>query len=468
MTLDELLEEYRAENISEREKGDKFERLMKNFLLTYPPYLGKIAEVMLWKNFSDERDLGIDLVAKTFDGDYWAVQCKFYAETTTITKADVDSFISNSGRTFDGKKFSARIFIATTNNFGENAEKMFKNQTPPVKKITLETLRQARVEWDKLRDGTFGETAIKKHKLRSYQREALEAAHNHFLHNERGQLIMACGTGKTLTALKIAEDLTDGRGLILFLVPSLSLLSQTLDAWTADADKPLNYICVCSDETVTKNLDDTILEVDLPVAVTNNPEEIKTFSNKKPDRMTVIFSTYQSLEKVSAANLDFDLVICDEAHRTAGNSKTSKDARLFSIVHDNAKIHARRRLYMTATPKMYSETTKKIASAKDLTIWSMDDTEIFGDEFHRLSFKDAIELGVLSDYQLLAFCVAEGEAQQLMRDDIADKIQAIVDEMNSKIKDPKKELKFSFSVDDVAKIIGCRATRLHMKSMHAA
>lgn len=459
MTIDELLDNYRAPDISEREKGDKFERLMKNFLLTYPHYLGKIKSVTLWKNFSRERDLGIDLVATTADGEYWAVQCKFYAESATVDKAGVDSFISNSGRTFHGKKFAARIFIATTNNFGPNAEKMFQNQTPPVHKITLETLRSARVNWEKLDAGIIGEAAINKLTPREYQLEAIAAAHEHFQNHSRGQLIMACGTGKTFTALKIAEDLTDQRGTILFLVPSLSLLSQTLDAWTADAQKPLNYICVCSDETVANNLEDVILEVNLPVTVTNDPAEIsarvKNFRQQNPDRMTVVFSTYQSLDKIVDAKLEFDLAICDEAHRTAGNNKADSDTRKFSIIHDNEQICAKLRLYMTATPKMFSETNKKIASDKDLTVWSMDDTQIFGEEFYRISFKRAIELECLSDYQLLIFAVSEGEIQQAMRDDIAEKAQAIVDKLNESPTKSRKKIDFSFSVDDMAKLVGC-------------
>ncbi len=463
VTIDELLDKYRAEAATERDKGERFERLMKNFLLTYPPYLGQIKSVMLWKNFSSERDLGIDLVAETFDGEYWAVQCKFYAETASVDKSGVDSFISNSGRTFNGRKFSARIFIATTNHFNENADKMFQHQTPPVIKITLEDLRKAPVYWEKLDAGIIGEAAVEKHKPRDYQREAIEKAHAHFQNNSRGKLIMACGTGKTLTALKIAEDLTDQRGTILFLVPSLSLLSQTLDAWTADAEKPLNYICVCSDETVTKNLDDVILEVNLPVTVTNNPADIsgnvQKFRAQNPNRMTVVFSTYQSLDKVSAASLDFDLAICDEAHRTAGNSKTDSDTRLFSTVHDNNKIRAKRRLYMTATPRLQTETIKKKAAAENLTVWSMDNEEIFGAEFYRMSFAKAISLGLLSDYRLVVFEVSENEVQAQMKAAVYQRLKDFVVRKNAerlkKSKGKSKEIQISFDVDEMAKAVGC-------------
>ncbi len=202
MTIDELLEKYRAENISEREKGAKFEQLMKNFLPII--YSGDVKNIMLWSNFSNEQDLGIDLVIETFSSEIWAVQCKFYAETTTIDKADVDSFISNSGREFNGKKFSRRIFISTSDNFTANALKMFENQTPPIIQIGMDELRKAAVDWEKV---SRGEKIKILRDLRDYQQTALDNAVEHFKTNERGQLIMACGTGKTFTSLKIAESL---------------------------------------------------------------------------------------------------------------------------------------------------------------------------------------------------------------------------------------------------------------------
>lgn len=465
MTIDELLETFRADSASEYEKGARFERLMKNFLLSYPPYLGQIASVKLWKNFSNERDLGIDLVAETVDGNHWAVQCKFYAETAAVDKPDVDSFISNSGRTFNGISFASRIFIATTNNFTDNASKMLDDQTPPVRKITLETLRNARVDWEKIRDGQFGETVIKKNSPRPYQREAIDAARLHFQTESRGKLIMACGTGKTFTALKIAEELTNGRGLILFLVPSLSLVKQTLEAWTADAQNPLRYICVCSDETVTRGVEDSIRNVDLPVSVTNDPAAIAQNLQKirrNATGLTVVFSTYQSLDRVAEAqktfDAPFDLAICDEAHRTAGNTAKDKDAKLFALIHDETAIRARRRIYMTATPKLYNEATKAAAARDDRTVWSMDDEKIFGREFYHISFKRAIELGCLSDYEIMIFAVSEGEVKQSLRDAIFQKYEQSF-----------KDLKVSFSVDDAAKLIGCinaLSKRVTEKSRH--
>ena len=122
-SFNEVLEKYRQDSISEHEKGTRFEVLMRNFLLTYPQYRDKFSKIYFWNEFSNEPDLGIDLVAETFDGDFWAVQCKFYAQSSTINKSAVDSFISNSSRTFHGKNFSQRIWISTSDNFTDNALK---------------------------------------------------------------------------------------------------------------------------------------------------------------------------------------------------------------------------------------------------------------------------------------------------------------------------------------------------------
>ena len=238
MTIDELLTNYREVfALSEREKGENFERLMRNFLLTYSVYRGKFSDVWLWKNFPYKnqfggKDLGIDIVARTFDGEFYAVQCKFYNENSTIDKTAVDSFISASDRFFivDGVKinFSARIWISTTEKYTSNAREMMKGHSPEVKIINLETLRRAQVNWTLLDNGFFGEPAKIFRHQHPYQIEAVDAALNHFQKHSRGQLIMACGTGKTFTSLKIAEKIFP-TGKILFLVPSISLLSQTLE-----------------------------------------------------------------------------------------------------------------------------------------------------------------------------------------------------------------------------------------------
>lgn len=234
MTFAKILDKYRKISTSEVDKGTRFEVLMKNFLKTYQIYSGKFSEVWLWNDFPYRaelggKDLGIDIVAKTYNGEFWAVQCKCYAETTPINKPAVDSFLATSSKTFDGdKKFSNRLWISTTNNWNNEAEITIKNQVPPVSRIGLTDLENAAVDWEKLDAGITGDDAVIKIRQKlKHQQDAINAAQDYFQNHERGKLIMACGTGKTYTSLKIAEKLFP-RGKILFLVPSISLLNQTL------------------------------------------------------------------------------------------------------------------------------------------------------------------------------------------------------------------------------------------------
>ncbi|MBR7024559.1 MAG: DEAD/DEAH box helicase, partial [Selenomonadaceae bacterium] len=446
VTVDKLLENYRRLEISERDKGAKFERLMKNFLLTNPVYRGKFSDVWLWSEFPfrDELgtvDLGIDIVCKAVDGEFWAVQCKFYAETSTIDKAAVDTFLATSSKTFDGgKKFSVRLWISTSDNLTDNAEITLQNQTPEVLQINLEDLRAAEVDWEKLDAGKFGDEAVTKNFLRDYQSNAIQKAHEHYKHHDRGKLIMACGTGKTFTALKIAEKLfPDGK--ILFLVPSITLIKQTLVEWARNSDKPFNAICVCSDETVANRNDDEIRNVNLPLPPTTDPEKIFAALNlprRENFGMTVIFSTYQSLEKVADTKIEFDLIICDEAHRTTGSSKDS--ATQFTAVHDENFIHGKKRLYMTATPRMYTSDAKTKAAVNDITLWSMDDTEIYGKEFFGLDFGKAVEKNLLSDYKVIVLTVNEKFSAEKKSDDDRAKIDGCINALSKKMIDISQEL----------------------------
>ena len=449
MTIDELLESYRKLDIPERERGAKFERLMKNFMLTYPVWRGKFSDVWLWHEFPfrgelGNVDLGIDIVAKTVDGDFWAVQCKFYADTTPIDKDDVSAFIATSNRTFDGKKFSQLVWISTSDNFTENAEETLRNQTPPVTRINLATLREAEIDWEKLDAGKFGEEVLTKKFLREYQQTAVDEACRHFATNDRGRLIMACGTGKTFTALKIAEALSPD-GKILFLVPSITLVKQTLVEWAKSSDKPFKAICVCSDETAANKNDDEIRNVNLPLPPTTDPNEIAD-AFRLPRRenfgMTVVFSTYQSLDKVAAAQKifgdDFDLIICDEAHRTTGSSKDK--ATQFTFVHDNENIRAKRRLYMTATPRMYNSDAKTKATVNDITLWSMDDENIYGREFYRLNFGDAVDKDLLADYKVIVLTVNEKFSADKKPDDDTAKINGCINALSKKMIDISRQL----------------------------
>src|SRR5690554_5341293 len=319
MTFQQILDKYRKISHSQRDKGDRFECLMQAYIKTDPKYAYSVKNVWLWNEFPGKADLGgqdtgIDLVALTNNGDYWAVQCKCYQEETTIGKGVVDSFLATSSREFKGVDmkttgFSHWYWISTTNKWGKNAEEAIQNQNPPVSRINLYELQQAPVDWKKLEKGISGEDSrAPKKEIRAHQKTALDDTHAYFKTEDRGKLIMACGTGKTFTSLRIAENQTNGKGLILFLVPSIALLGQTLREWTADANEPINAICICSDPEISKKKsknDETssFSVVDLALPASTNVKNIKNqFTQIRANGkkgMTVVFSTYQSIEVIA-------------------------------------------------------------------------------------------------------------------------------------------------------------------------
>jgi predicted helicase len=449
MDFNQLIEKYRSVSYSERNKGDRFERLIQAYLLTDPQYAHSLKKVWLWNEFPFKKDLGgldtgIDLVALTVNGEYWAIQCKCYDETASIDKPSVDSFLSTSSREFSddnqsGIRFSQRYWISTTNKWSSNATDAIKNQNPPVTRISLSHLQEAPVDWEKLENGIHGEQARNERKtLRPHQKEAMDKAHEYFETAERGKLIMACGTGKTFNALRIAENETNGNGLILFLVPSIALLGQSLREWTADAMEPINAICICSDPAVsrkkTKDEDSdsfSVIDLALP-ASTNIYQIVKQFDeikNSGKKGLTVVFSTYQSIEAVNFAQKQllekgegiFDLIICDEAHRTTGVKLANQDESAFTRVHNNDYIRGKKRLYMTATPRLYDDNTTSKAAEVGAVLCSMDDESLYGEEIYRIGFGEAVEKGLLSDYKVLILTLNEKDIPPSIQKLIADK-----------------------------------------------
>lgn len=255
MAFQDVLKYFRDEALNEHEKGSNFEKLIKAWFLADPRY-ADLTDVWLWNKFPARAefggsDLGIDLVARTDTGDYWAIQCKFYADGTTISKDAVDSFLSNSSRYFTDPvtkeketAFASRLWISTTEKWGPKAEEAVSNQIIPFIRIGLATFEESVVDWDALVFGKPQEKTVKT--LLPHQQEAIAKAHEHYAAHDRGKLIMACGTGKTFTSLSIVQHETGGRGRVLFMVPSIALLGQTLNAWMADATCPIKAICICS------------------------------------------------------------------------------------------------------------------------------------------------------------------------------------------------------------------------------
>ena len=437
---------------------------MQAYLKTDPKYAAKFKVVWLWNEFPGKFDLGgvdtgIDIVALTHEGDHWAVQCKCYQEDARIDKPAVDSFLATSSREFKNENlqttcFAHRLWISTTNHWGSNASEAIRNQNPPVTRINLSDLIGAPVDWDKLDAGVHGEAARTLRKsLLPHQEEAVEKAHAHFQTSERGKLIMACGTGKTFNALRIAESETDSKGLILFLVPSIALLGQALREWSADANEPINAICICSDPKVsvkrTRNLDKVTLNVvDLALPASTDSKDIlrqfRYIQAKDSTGMTVVFSTYQSIDVIAEAQTvllengfnEFDLIICDEAHRTTGVTLANEDESAFTKVHDNEFIQAKKRLYMTATPRLYSDDAKSKAAEADAILCSMDDPGLYGEEIYRIGFGEAVERDLLTDYKVLILTLSDADVPPAVQDAIANNETEI-------------------RTDDVSKLIGC-------------
>ena len=461
MTFRDILAKFRNISFSERDKGDRFERLMQAFLQTVPWYEGKFQHVWLWKEFPYKnnlggKDTGIDLVAQTVEGDFWAIQCKCYDEKARIDKPAVDSFLATSSKQFVNDQlqttsFALRLWISTTNKWGSEAENAIRYQEPPVQRISLADLESAPVDWSVLEKGISGAQARQSKKTpRPHQQAAITAFHEHFQSNDRGKLIMACGTGKTYTSLKIAENQTGGKGLVLFLAPSIALVGQTLREWTAEASSSIFPICICSDPEVSKSKTkaddehDGYSVTDLAFPASTDVDEIvrqlRLAEKFHTDGLTVVFSTYQSIAVIARAQKEFqrefDLIICDEAHRTTGVTLKDEEESAFVKVHDDAFIHAKKRMYMTATPRLYAETSKKKAQEADAYLCSMDDEAMYGQEVFRIGFGEAVDKNLLADYKVLVLTLSESQIPAALQAAVADRTKEI-------------------DTDDASKLIGC-------------
>lgn len=447
--FDKILAQLRAASTSKSNQGTMMERLIKQFLLVSPLYSRVYDKVWLWTEFpynSNQHDLGIDLVAhiRGEDEGYCAVQVKFYDETHAVQKADVDTFLSASGKPFyiGGVPvyFQQRLIVSTTDKWSGTAENTIIGQRPPVNRIRLKDLRDSGIDWDSFTlDSIESMKQAPKKQPRPHQREAIKSVLSGFAEHDRGKLIMACGTGKTLTGLKIAEGLTQGKGNVLVLVPSISLLNQTLSEWAAQCVYPYTVYGICSDPKASKITEDEIIDTMVP-ATTDVDTLIRQFADCDSNTLQLFFSTYQSINVVhdfqQKTGVPFDLVICDEAHRTTGVTLAGEDDSNFVRVHDNEYINAEKRLYMTATPRIYADGSKQKAKDNSALLCSMDDESIYGPEFYRLSFSDAVSQGLLSDYKVIVLAVDE--------DFVSRSLQKQLTDANNEL-----------TLDDAVKIVGC-------------
>ncbi|MFT4187919.1 MAG: DEAD/DEAH box helicase family protein [Aeromicrobium sp.] len=443
-TMFDVLDDLRESSLDERDKGDKFERLVKAYFTTDPEWTARFDDVWLWSEWEGRdgiADIGVDLVAKLRDSDqYAAIQCKFYDEGRKVAKSDIDSFIAASGRTDFG--FVSRYVVDTSAGWTGNLEKQSQGQ---VQRIGIEYLADAPIDWKRFSWSTPEVVVPTGPKtLRPHQQQALDAVRDGLATRDRGKLIMACGTGKTFTSLKIAEGMVGEGGSVLFLVPSIQLLSQSLREYMANAEVDIRPFAVCSDVRVGRQTSDDgdLSVIDLTEPATTDAAtllaQMSTGRHATP-RMTVVFATYQSIEVVIEAQRQglapFDLVICDEAHRTTGVTLAGQDESAFVKVHDDDLLKADKRLYMTATPRVFGDDVRKKATDADAVLADMGDEDVFGPELHRLGFGDAVEAGLLTDYKVLVLAVDEAY--------VADNFQRAMAESG--------EIK----LDEAAKLIGC-------------
>ncbi len=418
--LQELLDHYRKTAKNERDKGDKFERLTKFFLENDTRFADRFSDVWIWNKFPGNEgkiDTGIDLVAKEkYSEGYCAVQCKFYGDKTTVDKSNIDSFFTASGKDI----YTSRLIFATTDNWTKHAEDALKNQKIPINRMTTDDMENGSIDWEQFNVDSFTAPQRRKNGIREHQKKALENVIKGFSSSERGKLIMACGTGKTFTSLKIAEEIG---GTILFLAPSISLVSQTFNEWIAQSNIPVSSIIVCSDISIKAEESDDIHTYDLACPPTTSPDVLAKVASVEfqKDKLNVIFCTYQSIQVVIDAQErglpEFDLVVCDEAHRTTGVTLSDREDSHFTRVHNEELLKTKRRLYMTATPKIYADSMVSKANQEDAEVFSMDDESLYGPEFHRLGFGEAVEKGLLSDYKVMVLGVEEEYASKFLQQD---------------------------------------------------
>jgi predicted helicase len=442
-TIHSVLAELRSSSLDERDKGAKFEALTKKWLELSPEYSTLYDKVWFYGEWAkeqgiDQNDVGIDLVARNAqDQSFVAIQCKFYADTQVIEKRHIDSFFTALNK----KHFVSGVIVTIAKKWSKLADEALLELSKPVFKVGVHQFEAGGVDWSDFALGdTSGLRLAPKKQLRPHQESALQAAVANFEVHDRGKLIMACGSGKTYTSLKIAEGMVAKGGKVLFLVPSIALLSQSLSEWKTESKAPMNAYAVCSDSRIGKSKEyEDISYTDLAYHATTNPSKLVKNFRADENALTVVFSTYQSIDVIIEAQKnglpEFDLIICDEAHRTTGVKLSNVDESAFVKIHDQGLVLGKKRMYMTATPRIYGEQVKQKAQEADALLASMDDESIYGPEFYLLTFGQAVAEDLLSDYKVLVLAVSE--------EHVSRKLQGLL------ARDGELD------IDDVTKIVGC-------------
>ena len=452
MTFDNLVHQINEIAETQRDRGTYFEYLARAYFQNEPTYKNEFKNVWMLADVPEEFgipkvDLGVDLVAEKFTGELVAIQAKFYNHS--IQKSNIDSFLGELGKDY----YESGMIVASTDKWGKNAEKALADRSDVIR-IGLSDLRNSQIDWSKFSFESPEVVTVKaKKKLRYYQESAIQSALNHFRENDRGQLIMAPGTGKTFTSLKIAEAMAEEakkeQYTILYLVPSIQLLTQTLRGWNNDTEMTMSSMAVTSDRNASRgsvkqdesNITIKASDIGYP-ATTSSKKVIENYlelMTRPKKELLVVFGTYQSIDVLGEAQKDgfpeFDLIIADEAHRTTGAKALGDEASAFTKVHSDLNVKGTKRLYQTATPKLYGTDAKKKAEENSIIISSMDDESLYGSVFYRLGFGDAISHDILTDYKLMVLAVDETVVQKDMQKSLADSENGL-------------------NIDDVGRIIG--------------
>lgn len=449
MTFDELIQLAREQSSEiQRDKGTLFEKIAKIYFKNEPTYKNLFSDVWLLNEVPEEyaipkKDTGVDLVARNeATGELTAIQAKFY--DSKIYKRHIDSFLAELNKSY----YSNGIIVYSLDSLSSNADEAINQLSKSVQQIGLSDLRNSQVDWESFIPSRPNEVKVKNtKKTRPYQNDAINLTIEYFKENDRGQLIMAPGTGKTFTSLKLVEKMAKQTNKetfnVLYLVPSIQLLSQTLIGWNNDTELSMHSFAVTSDRNASKKKnDDELSAKDIGFPATTDSEKLlsnyKKIENNQRD-LTVVYSTYQSIEVLHEAQEkgfpEFDIIICDEAHRTTGAKALGEEASVFTRVHNNNYIKASKRLYQTATPKIYGTDAKQKAEDSSIVLSSMDNKDIYGEEIFRLGFGQAVSNDILTDYKVMVLAVDEKVIQKDMQRVLSDSENGL-------------------DVDDVSKLIG--------------
>lgn len=425
-TVYEALAPILSESQTTREQGAKYEALCAYFLKADPYWskyysrVGTLEQAAAWPDspvFGQNQDIGFDLIAQTAaSGEWHAIQCKCYDPDKPLPKGVCDSFFA---ALMNRKDIADWLIMTSAGGPGKNLEQQMSGDLSRF--IDTAKMAASNLDWSRFIDGLPPEERVTYDPL-PHQRKAIDGILSEFGEHDRCKAIMACGTGKTLMSLRLTEEwLNGGPGVVLFCAPSISLVGQSMREWMAQARIPLSPLVVCSDAKASRRggEDSTPMTLaDFEYPATTNPESLmrsyRAHRASNPDGAVVVFSTYQSIDVIHRAQElglpEFDLIVCDEAHRTTGNALpgvSTTEASAFMKVHYNENVLAKKRLYMTATPRIYGETAKRKGAEEDYTIASMDDEEIYGRTAYQIKFGEAVEKKLLTDYKVIVLTVQE-------------------------------------------------------------